>query len=147
MQLYGFNFMHCECPNRRDLQNETDETWKKRKLLEEDKAWVCKIVIFDMIWWIYVLICQIPQRYMNSTKFMSNACSILRISKDNIWMSGPLITWSYMKHDGELMMTSSNGNIFRVTGHLCGEFTGHRWIPPTKASDTELWRFLWSTPE
>ena len=26
-------------------------------------------------------------------------------------------------------MTSSNGTIFRVTGHLCGEFTGHRWIP------------------
>ena len=26
------------------------------------------------------------------------------------------------------MMTSSNGNIFRVTGHLCGEFTG----PPHK---------------
>ena len=24
------------------------------------------------------------------------------------------------------MMTSSNGNIFRVIGHLCGEFTGHR---------------------
>ena len=30
------------------------------------------------------------------------------------------------------MMTSSNGSIFRVTGHLCGEFTGHRWIPRTK---------------
>ena len=26
------------------------------------------------------------------------------------------------------MMRSSNGNIFRVTGHLCGEFTGPRWI-------------------
>ena len=39
------------------------------------------------------------------------------------------------------MMTSSNGNIFRVTGHLCGEFTGHRWIPRTKASDGELWCF------
>ena len=25
------------------------------------------------------------------------------------------------------MMTSSNGNIFRVTGHLCGEFTGDQW--------------------
>ena len=24
------------------------------------------------------------------------------------------------------MMTSSNGNIFRVTGHLCGEFTSPR---------------------
>ena len=45
------------------------------------------------------------------------------------------------------MMTSSNGNIFRVTGHLCGEFTGPRWIPRTKASDTELWCFLWYAPE
>ena len=45
------------------------------------------------------------------------------------------------------MMTSSNGNIFRVTGHLCGEFTGHRWIPRTKANDAELWWFLWSAPE
>ena len=36
------------------------------------------------------------------------------------------------------IMTSSNGNIFRVTGPLCGEFTGHRWIPLTKASDAEL---------
>ena len=40
------------------------------------------------------------------------------------------------------MMTSPNGNIFRVTGHLCGEFTGHRWIPLTKSSDAELWCFL-----
>ena len=36
------------------------------------------------------------------------------------------------------MMTSSNGNIFRVTGLLCGEFTGDRWIPRTKGSDAEL---------
>ena len=36
-------------------------------------------------------------------------------------------------------MTSSNGNIFRVTGTLCGEFTGHRWIHRTKTSDAELW--------
>ena len=45
------------------------------------------------------------------------------------------------------MMTSSNGNTFRVTGHLCGEFTGHRWIPGTKASGAELCCFLWSAPE
>ena len=44
-------------------------------------------------------------------------------------------------------MTSSNGNIFRVTGHSCGEFTGHQWIPSTKASDAELWCLLWSAPE
>ena len=29
------------------------------------------------------------------------------------------------------MMTSSNGNIFRVTGPLFGEFTGRRWITRT----------------
>ena len=37
------------------------------------------------------------------------------------------------------MMTSSNRNSFRVTSHLCGKFTGHRWIPHTKATDAELW--------
>ena len=45
------------------------------------------------------------------------------------------------------MMTSSNGNIFRVTGPLWWETTGHRWFPLTKARDLELWCFLWSAPE
>ena len=45
-----------------------------------------------------------------------------------------------------IMMTSSNGNIFHVTGSLCGEFTGHRWIPLTTVSDAKLWCFLWSAP-
>ena len=44
------------------------------------------------------------------------------------------------------MMTFSNGSILRVTDPLCGELTGHRWIPRTKASDGELWCFLWSAP-
>ena len=40
------------------------------------------------------------------------------------------------------MITSPNGNIFRVIGHLYGEFTGPGWIPRTKASDAELWFFM-----
>ena len=39
-------------------------------------------------------------------------------------------------------MTSSNGNIFRVTGHLCGEFTGHRWVLCKKGQ----WRQWFETP-
>ena len=35
------------------------------------------------------------------------------------------------------MMTSSNGDIFRVTDHLFGEFN----------SDAELWCYLWSASE
>ena len=76
------------------------------------------------------------------------------------WLYEPLTTrftvdasiqWSHLTSIGIPMikinmMTSSNRNIFRVTGHLCEEFTGPRWIPRTKASDAELWCFLWFAP-
>ena len=50
------------------------------------------------------------------------------------------------------MMTSSNGNIFRITGPFV---RGNQWSPvdfPHKgqwrgASDAELWCFLWCAPE
>ena len=45
------------------------------------------------------------------------------------------------------MMTSSNGNIFRVIGPFAMGTTGHRWIPLTKATDADLRCFLWSAPE
>ena len=61
-------------------------------------------------------------------------------------MFGPF-NQTYICHHGRpirrsRVMTSSNGNIFRVTGPLCGEFNGNRWIPCTKASDAELWCFF-----
>ena len=58
-----------------------------------------------------------------------------------LWCILYLLLWSTTKEHiyFMFMMTSSNRNILRVTGHLCGEFTGHRWIPRTKASDAELW--------
>ena len=36
------------------------------------------------------------------------------------------------------MITSSNGNIFHVAGHLCGKFTSYRWFSRTKASGRAL---------
>ena len=50
---------------------------------------------------------------------------------------------NFMVQTTVAMMTLSNGDIFRVTGHLCGEFSGPRWIPRTKISDGKLWCFLW----
>ena len=47
----------------------------------------------------------------------------------------------------DFIMTSPNGNIFRVTAYLYREFDGRRWIPFTKASDAELWCFRLSRPE
>ena len=61
---------------------------------------------------------------------------------------GPMVVHFILyPHTLHTMMTSLNGNIFRITGPLWGEFTGPRWIPLTKDSDAELWCFLWSAPE
>ena len=71
----------------------------------------------------------------------------------NFWLRKLSTREAQLYHFGDetmshyVMMTSSNRNIFRVIGYLCGEFTGDRWIPHTKASDAELWCFLWSAPE
>ena len=54
----------------------------------------------------------------------------------SIILAFPNITFSLLIG---YIVTSSNGNIFCVIGPLCGEFTGHRWIPLSKASDGELW--------
>ena len=48
--------------------------------------------------------------------------------RTNNWVAGGLIRhntqMTSVKWWNDIMMTSSNGNIFRVTGPLCGEFTG-----------------------
>ena len=67
-------------------------------------------------------------------------------SEGNSMTNKDSITKRY-KHtvqNNEDMMTSSNGNFFlRYRPFVRGI---HRWIPLTKASDAELWCFLWSAP-
>ena len=64
-----------------------------------------------------------------------------RMSSAQVWLS------QSSRLPPKSMVTSSNGNIFSVTGPLWGESTAHRWIPLTKTNDEELWYFLWSAPE
>ena len=45
---------------------------------------------------------------------------------------GEMCITLFMHCHHQYMMTSSNGNIFLVTGPLCGEVTRHRWISPRK---------------
>ena len=54
----------------------------------------------------------------------------------------PMLSWRRNTYN---TMTSSWKH-FRVTGPFSEEFNGHRWIPLAKASDAELWCFLWSAP-
>ena len=77
-----------------------------------------------------VLNVQYPRHVAN--KDYDNICkTILRWVPQSTCVHDDVIKW---KH-------------FRVTSHLCGEFTGHRWIPCTKASNAELWCSLWSASE
>ena len=78
--------------------------------------------------------------------------TLAKFSACNDWCRGTtptcgVETFHADEYSGWTMMTSSKGNIFRVTGHLCREFASHQWIPRSKASDADLWCFLWSVPD
>ena len=70
------------------------------------------------------------------TRVMSYAVELVRITATELfavltcWWGefdiGNTGWWAWHECCPPLMMTSSNGNFFRVTGHLCGEFTGPR---------------------
>ena len=94
--------------------------------------------VYIYIWYVYTICIMIM--YINIIWIMgylslvnSNDCKIDDYLR---------LVWQHTPNQLELklyMMTSSNGNIFRVTGPLCEEFTGLRWFPRTKASHVELW--------
>ena len=85
----------------------------------------CKNILNDTKWWnLYHDDYEIRNGYM---------CMIRYPVEPNTWYSPCFLH----------IMTSSNGNIFRVTGPFWGESTGHQWIPFTKAGDAELWTNSW----
>ena len=141
--------------------NEKEKIASKHTIKPMQKIIFIKTFIFLFIlqytvnWktiWFMILI---SYMFFFSYKLISPAFTRILVQNENHWINknpyilltcGPtqsrsIITWL------NIVMTSSNGNIFRVTGHLCGKFTGPRWISRTKASDVELWCFLWSASE
>ena len=81
--------------------------------------------------------------YHSSARSNCNQCThIWHLQNPNKEMRLGSFYWQRRARPALSMMTSSNGNVFRVTGPLCGEFTGLRWIPLTMASYAELWCFL-----
>ena len=98
----------------------------------------------------------------NKTLFITSAPS-LETPNERTWPPGPSISL----RPGVICIRNSkipwgidtvaNASVFSWWRHqmvtffallalLCGEFTGHWWYPLTKASDAELWCFLWSAP-
>ena len=98
-------------------------------------TFVVPLVIKTMAWRLRCPTHMLPELYV------FNKCS----ESICLWTKSPLPRHPYPVAV-KIMMSSSKGNIFRVTGPLCWEFTGHLWIPLTKASDAELWCFFLSAP-
>ena len=60
----------------------------------------------------------------------------------NQWHDTPSIVLELHRY----MMTSSNGNIFRVTGHLCGEFDVFFDLRPNQRLSKQSWGWWFETP-
>ena len=95
--------------------------------------------------YIYIYIYIGHQQAQSLMKLKNLYAQVFLIS--NITYLGAMKSFKMADEISRNMVTSSNENIFCVTDPLCGEFTGHRWIPLTKAGDAGLWCFLWSAPE
>ena len=71
----------------------------------------------------------LPKQYTRELHSSHNVCLWLVPSHfHQIKMSNTGVSIVFSKYS-LIMMTSSNGNIFRVTGPLCGEFTGPGEFP------------------
>ena len=92
-------------------------------------------------------VCEKPELYHVDHRFSSgchtNRCCG-RCGRNHAERRSRFLGWMHCKllHDEVIRWKHC-----RVTGPLCGEFTGHRWIPLTKASYAELLCFLWYAPE
>ena len=86
-------------PHGSTVNNDTNTT-----IHSTTKQWIYswdKIYAYTIIWLHMIIIILFSEETMKDTRARESAANCY-------------------------MMTSSNGNIFRVTGPLCGEFTGHR---------------------
>ena len=113
---------------------------QSRQTLAQPTSQLCQVLGrhgFTCLQWVKILL------YGTSDKIRYKNCKVNGWSMyDFERMREPWGAFCISTTTGYGMMTSSNGNIFRVTGLLCGKLPGHRWIPLTKASDAELWCFL-----
>ena len=132
----------------------TDSTWRVYPVKAFPAVLVTASILHTVHEFIIKLLWILYSNFYDNSPQMPQACTcheglaVVRCAK--LWPDW--ITIHIYKENCAIlinMMTSNDvkWNIFRVTGLFCREFTGHRWIPRTKASDAELWCFLWSVSE
>ena len=108
----------------------------------ETYSWLAQVIICDLLvlsyhqnWYLQP---HLSIQCINTLRLRQNGCHFIDIFKCIFFSENKCILikinlLKFVPRDpyrqlicSIFMMTSSNGNIFRVTGPLCGEFTGHR---------------------
>ena len=95
--------------------------YQPEKLYPTDGQW-CGAFMISLLWvWKYVINIV---RYMTYESSLQVFCSNYHI---HLYCASWLDSWKFASSNlFKFMMTSSNGDIFRVTDHLCGKFTAQR---------------------
>ena len=90
---------------------------------------ICIFTSWNMAWYqwiirmcVYLNISCVIIHQIWYKEWFFNVCYIWKYTVD--WWNHSCSNVQQNSIDTSLMMTSWNGNIFRVAGHLCGEFTG-----------------------
>ena len=118
-------------------------------------VWLCFdifcgwIIIYGFMWLIYPYPSGLLHRLrmIHMTTSLSGEVHLKCIGKFHHmaslshWSMRSRVACSASIHDPALRRHPTD-TLFRVTGHLCGEFTGRRWIPRTKATEAELCDFF-----
>ena len=109
----------------------------------------CHHIVFDIMmcayqdrhWTAYQIISTAYEKYACEVKWRSKMQLVW--TENGCWLDNTVLQICskrciHTKFAVDMMM-SSNRNISALLAFLCGEFTSHRWIPLTKASDAALW--------
>ena len=132
------------------LRDQFSSKWKSEKELKEKFQSSGKLVMVIARWlqlWLPLVISHVrPTTRVDHSKcfffFVSKSVTVSTNKLCHYCVPFLTLIWYPPLYPHACMMTSSNWNICRVTGHLCGEFTGPRWISRTNASDAGLWCFF-----
>ena len=111
---------------------------------------VLKSVISELMLWIKFIItsCEIALSWIaeNTSDVKSTLVQIMawchQASNHYLSQCWPRSVSPYGVTRPQCMMASSNGSFFLITGPLCREFNGDRWIPFTKGQSCRLWCFF-----
>ena len=98
-------------------------------LHNSNKWYSCYLFCSGHLWW---LVYQIRPHNWQFWQFKGTQSTFLVVKPEwsgRTWSILCLLIHRCPARPGCLMMTSSNGNFFRVTGPLCGEFTGPGEFP------------------